>query len=375
MRRSYSREASTPPAAGPAGPAAEPLLAQDIASGRVGPRDVGVDLSPTSRSEYLDKKPWWNIRGFWEYVAERNRRIGVKISQRKLRSSGKPNQPPTTTVTLPTSKPRDQEHTAPPKHIDDATSRHDDLVTKSQNSPSPQDISHTDALIHENSERRTREALMMDRSAPVTDASGDSSVTPDESRLQEATTSTGALSVRTSISDMQSTTMAIGDRQAEPNLIADTTPGCGSLRANPDKLWAWEAVMIKNGKGDLQSVKLFFDTGTHDNLASKNFAEGRKLELRLILPEDMQVYRTPNGSLYPTQYIELWLKDDIHGMQDFAKVRFIIVEDLGGIEMIAGSDFMEEHGIILDPTKPRGMFPAVAGKASAGTLRFVNSRG
>jgi hypothetical protein len=169
--------------------------------------------------------------------------------------------------------------------------------------------------------------------------------------------------------------MAIGDRPAEPNLIADTTSGCGSPLPNALKLWAWEAVMIKNGQGDLQSAKLFFDTGSHDNLASKKFAEDKKLELRLILPEDMQIYRTPNGSLYPTQYIEVWLKDDKHGMQDFAKVRCIIIEDLGGIELIAGSDFMEEHGIILDPTKSRDMFPAVAGKASAGTLRFVNSRG
>jgi hypothetical protein len=132
------------------------------------------------------------------------------------------------------------------------------------------------------------------------------------------------------------------------------------------------AVLVRNPAGEQDSVKLYYDTMSTDNIASQKFVDKYGFKKRPILPEDLNVYDTPTGVVFaPTHYVEIELRDTERGIKDFIKASFNIAESMGGPGLLVGQGFMTEHSIELSAKEGRGVYVLTSRKASEGKSAFL----
>lgn len=140
------------------------------------------------------------------------------------------------------------------------------------------------------------------------------------------------------------------------------------IRSDDDE-WKSSAIVFKDGAGEVRGHKMFYDTASSDNWASEKLVKVYDLKPRLILPQDLHIYNTVNGNYTPTKYVEIWLKDDSRNIKEFTKVVFNITPSMEGLGLVGGTTFIQEHGIVIDPKRPRDAFVTVGRKADAGKKR------
>ncbi|KAF4631015.1 hypothetical protein G7Y89_g7120 [Cudoniella acicularis] len=112
------------------------------------------------------------------------------------------------------------------------------------------------------------------------------------------------------------------------------------------------AAVIKNPAGGQISNKLFYDTGSTDNMVTQKFVDTYKIPLRPVLPDDLKVFEFAGKyEFIPRHYIELELKGDEHEIREFTKVSFYVVTGIGPWTLLVGRDFMHKHGLGLSSLK------------------------
>jgi hypothetical protein len=127
------------------------------------------------------------------------------------------------------------------------------------------------------------------------------------------------------------------------------------------------AGMIKNSAGEMKSEKVFYDTGSPNSWASQKLVDKHNLPTRPIRPEDLQIYDTIGGErVIPTDYVDIWLTDEHHGINRFTKESFNITTNMGGRGLLLGRAFMRKHGVMLDAKQGPGVYVTTARNASEG---------
>jgi len=358
-------------------PQRDARLAKGIALGEVRPEDMCVadtDLPPTTILENRAKKPWDDIRSLLKAARERTKRIGQRLSRRKqLHSPLQSNQlrsmvvsppPPQESANIRIEMPLEQKTQvagdgdlvkpydvsttlSPDETPDNITDQASTGISNPETPPTSMGV----ALLVDGMEIESTEA----RESVVNSVKSDGSI--EVATLGDKPD--GGADFKTGFAPN------IQNTQSGPNLRLECIPGPVSSRIW-DKCWISSAVTIKDGQGEENSEMGFYDTLSDDNLSTPKFASAHKLVVRPILERDLKVYDTPKGPLSPLHYVETELKDPKRGIRDFVKVRFVLVEGLGGMGLVLGNGFMSEYGVKLDPTQGRDMYPVTARKAGPG---------
>jgi len=134
--------------------------------------------------------------------------------------------------------------------------------------------------------------------------------------------------------------------------------------------FASSAIMVQCPTGRHESVKLFYDTGCADNLASRKFIDKYGFKERPLLKDDLKVYETPAGvSFIPSRYVEIELRDTEHGIEDFTKTSFNVADAMDEIGLLAGRKFMIKHGVSLSAKEGPGAYVLISKKLSEGKQR------
>lgn len=136
------------------------------------------------------------------------------------------------------------------------------------------------------------------------------------------------------------------------------------------------AAMIKLPDGSHKAVKLFYDTGSTDNMITESFVDEYKFTKRPILPDDLMMYKgIGKNAFVPTHYVALELTDDENGIVDFTKVSFNIAEEIGNHSLLAGRTFMNKHGFRISSSRSRKRYPEslVLTRKPAGKGKFLLS--
>ena len=328
-----------------------PVLAEDIKWGHVGPEDLSLDTEcqQTSVLEDLTKKPWYDLWNFLKTVRERRHTTGLKVTRKKRsRSTEEVNELNSIAVSHSVSSApverdngvdSEQKKTVKDRcaGLEDSPpgTAEEDVSTCSSSSKTP----HTPATA----------ALLADRveleTAEVKDLVANHNMAETST---EATIMSGG-------SDWEAFLEPRDDRSEFKMMIDDIPdmPTYSSPRTIQNTDWYTSAVTIKDGQGVEHAEKLFYDTGSDVNLSTPKFAFAHRLEQRPIRPDDVKIYDVPNGSITPTHYIEMEMKDPKRGIKDFVRIRFVMAATLGGIGLLLGRGFMHQYKIVLDPT-PQG---------------------
>ncbi|EPE28544.1 hypothetical protein GLAREA_09665 [Glarea lozoyensis ATCC 20868] len=108
------------------------------------------------------------------------------------------------------------------------------------------------------------------------------------------------------------------------------------------------AISIKDHLGRFRAEKVLYDTGSPDNIVTKDFLRRYAFPERPIFKQHLTVYVTPGSGPYaPTHYVEIEVKDDRNGMAQFETVRFCVAESMGEWELLLGRPFMNAHGFTM----------------------------
>jgi hypothetical protein len=135
------------------------------------------------------------------------------------------------------------------------------------------------------------------------------------------------------------------------------------------------AAEVKAPQGESRALKIFYDSGSTDNMITKALAIACGFELRLILPDDLRLYEGVNSKFIPRYYVELELRDEEHGIKEYTRASFYVADTLGCWSLLAGRTFMYRHNLGLASLGSAHSLVLTAKAASKGTYyRFPNSR-
>lgn len=335
-----------------------PVLAEDIKSGQVRPEDLSLDTDRQVISGFEDrpKIPWYDLWSFLKSVVERRQTTGLKPTRKKY--------------------PRSPEGVdelnsiAGPHPLTSASKEGENRVNSKQKNaviekcarmdgPAPGTVEEgagTCASSSETTHTPTAVALLIDgtelESARVNELVAKST---SAETLTEAATLSGE-------SDLEAF-LEIHDGQNDLKMMTDGMPDMPdyfSPLTIQSSEFCTSAVTIKDGQGVEHAEKLLYDTGSVVNLSTTKFASAHRLKQRPIRVDDVVVYDIPDGSIAPTHYMEMEMKDPKRGINDFVRVRFILVATLGGLGLLLGTGFIHQYGIVLDPKQGSGTYPVTA---------------
>ncbi|KAF4633845.1 hypothetical protein G7Y89_g4277 [Cudoniella acicularis] len=114
------------------------------------------------------------------------------------------------------------------------------------------------------------------------------------------------------------------------------------------------AISIKTPVGKIESVLMFYDTGSDGNMVARKLVDDYQFPMRPILPKNLWLYNTAqNHAFIPTHYVEIDVLDKRIDTETYTKISFSVVDSIGHWELLVGNIFMAEHGIQLSTPRDR----------------------
>jgi hypothetical protein len=356
-----------------------PALAEGIKLGQVRPKDLLLDTNDhqTPLLEDRTKKPWYDILRFWKSVKDRRQTTGLKVTRGKQSDSPEDIMPidhkhvPQSVSAATQERGNDmlveQREEITDAGAEDFRTPDDALVLLSGSVPETAKGKASDGLSSsEIAYALPVAALLMGEQVlggPKAEQL-DVGLGPSDASTEAATTGEGS-DWAPFLDAQKATTSDVC--QSDLRLIVGDMGMPGSV--SPRTLeWHSSAITIKDSQGVEHSEKLMYDTGSLINLTTPKFVLAHTLKTRPLLPGDISRYNTPIGSVTPTHYVELEMKDPKHGVNNFELVQFVIVPALEGFGLLLGRRFMTKHRIILDPDQGGDMYPVIARDPGPGQL-------
>lgn len=333
-------------------------VSNNLSSGTLGPGDVAIAVPPEGPPIIPNEKPWYSLLGFSAIVARQRQKIPRRFRRNRVSAGNAKSQGRQEATSL-----------APQLTNDDGLFSGQDQLPKSGRS-----AKSTEGTDEMNGKDKGASG-MEPRSLRVKDGE-----MPPESHMRRTLQNdvprrgTAWLAEETFKEEMAPLTK---DFRAVPEAVANSgtiamaslqkTHGNSSPGIIPSSAeWVSSAVSIRDPRGEQDSTKLLYDTGSEDNMASRKFVEYHGFTKRPVLAKDRKMYETPNGDFVPEYYVEMELKDTERGIKDFVRGSFYIAESIGGYGLLAGQKFMLEHSIVLDARAGPGAFVLTSRKPGKG---------
>jgi hypothetical protein len=357
-------------------------ISEGVATGDIKPENVVVDIPTPDPSDLPKGKPWYSVRGLWTYVAHQRQKIPRAFRRIRAQREGRQEKP---TTNLPTSILTGGNIYPGSNQLQSngiyATNTGNSIESGDMLSHPPS--SEGNALLSSRLEDHVASLFTQDDIGRGTaflanvrrkddEESGADAMVEDSQGL----TSLGRMHDAGPYSETQ--------QVSSPEAHEDRKPPTGSRKngseteeagkvyhPTPAKKdcddFAFSAVLFKNSAGEQDSTKLFYDTGSENNIASEKFVEQHGLMRRPILPEHLKVYDTAAGVVFaPTHYVEVELRDSERGIKEFTKTSFNVAQSMKGPGLLVGREFMIYHGISLHANEGRGAYVLTSRKASDG---------
>jgi hypothetical protein len=335
------------------------------------PENTFVEVPNTIVSE----APSSNIQSLWASTQYHRKKISSIFKFRAKRKELVDDQ----------SAFRDQASTAPPTKNDNGVVRHQpsaeqvitletNLATASTNMIHSSHILASDSSVtYSTSEENIPTVLLAEENMKNKERTRN-----DDTRLGNivaGATQGSETALQTSVASKPTKHPSILGSVSETSSALDGTQNfIPSPLQDPSEVSWIGAAQVRAPKGETKVLKIFYDSGSTDSMVTEDLVREGGFEPRPILPEDLKIYAGANSNFIPRYYIELELKDEEHGIEEYTKASFNIAQTLGGRPLLVGRTFMHKHRLGLSRVGGAESLVLTARSASKSMCLFTISK-